>query len=115
MSVNFIFVNGDNRHEDVINLNNSNAAAILQMLGLIESPNDLWEIFFFPLEEVKQAILVAEGLFDVNAPLHTREHVEEGNYISFGLDQQGLQSRLERLKTVLLAAEERGMAEMALV
>lgn len=115
MSLSFYFTNGEITHEDVLNLNNANAGAFLRMLGFEEVANTPWEVDPIPIQEVKEAVLVAEGLFDVNASSHARESISERNFHSFGLTEDMLKVRLELFKSYLLAAEERGMVELFVV
>lgn len=114
MSISFYFVNGDDCYQKVLNLNNANAMAILLMLGCDEAAANPWNIDPIPIRVVKEMILIAEGLFEVNASSYTREMFSERNFLSFGLNKEMLAERLHLLKTYTFAAEKEGMIELVL-
>lgn len=111
MSITFSFMNDSNLQlEDSMNLNNANAEAFIRMLGL--DVEDIWDCEPFPIEEVEQAIVIAEGVFDINAKDFVRPEVNETRFFEGGIDEGYLKYRLEMLKNLLSMAKERNMTKM---
>jgi len=92
---------------DEPNFNNANAQCILECLGLVEK-DDHELCGRAEILEFLAALDVADTFFQDEGVKHTREPWRERNFISFGLDEAGLKSRLANLRNYAATARNVG-------
>lgn len=95
-----------------LNLSASNATALLSLLRL-PSPDPWGPCGSCTLPEARRAVMYARGTFGTRAGRYTRQATERqgqlgAKFVEMGLDEDGLQLRLERFARLVEHLAEKG-------
>lgn len=112
MSVSFYAKNETNNINLDVNFANGRFKTMMDMLGLIDDPDDLW-CGELPIEQFEIALDITSGLDpDWTISQHTTEDVKDGNFFTQGITDDYLERRMNDVRRAIQLARVNNMTHI---